>query len=543
MQCKCGFTNVASAKFCGSCGLPLADWPGSTVPDAAVRSPATSVRKADGNAGGRRLSRMGVAIVAVVVAVAATGYWWLNRPPGPYTSDNSGLYPIVVDGKYGYMDRAGKTVITPQFDAAGGFSEGLAAVLIGTKVGYVNTKGAVVITPQFEGILEGRLTFELMGFRYGRACVLLGSGYGFINEDGKYIHSPDFVWAGSFSGDLAPVKTAAGEAAFLDRSGKVVMSGKFEGLGAFTAGLAPARSGGKWGYIGAAGEWVIDPQFEEAQNFADGLALVVVGGRVGYIDRNGKFVVNPQYDGGFELVFKGSGFNEGYASVKSGGAFSFIDATGRVLGDTKFAAVGYFADGLAPVKTNDGWGFIDTPGKMVISPQFDSADSFQNGLAHVQAIGKEAYITTSGAFVVDPFPGTTIKQEKARLAVIQQAERDAQADQPQEPVDLSRFAGQWVGLYKGDENARLTITIGTHGSTFDAVLDHNGWRESLRGDLLDVHKAGFRGASKTGFGSVASKDDLLAVEVELDSDRGALTGSYRDIAGNTAFILMTIDRP
>ena len=74
----------------------------------------------------------------------------MNRPPGRYKPDNSGLYPINVNGKFGFMDRSGKTVITPQFDWTVGFSEGLASVRIGTKWGYINTKGTVAITPQFD---------------------------------------------------------------------------------------------------------------------------------------------------------------------------------------------------------------------------------------------------------------------------------------------------------------------------------------------------------------------------------------------------------
>ena len=86
------------------------------------------------------------------------------------------------------------------------------------------------------------------------------------------------------------------------------------------------------------------------------------------------------------------------------------------MADAKFLGAGHFSEGLAPVQTEDGWGFIDRTGKMVISPQFDSASMFQNGLARVTALGKEAYITTAGAFVVDPFPGTNIRAERARIA-------------------------------------------------------------------------------------------------------------------------------
>ena len=416
MQCKCGFENAADARFCGNCRLALGSGLGNAVPNAAVSSTALPVAVGGVRAAARPFSRGRVAIAAAVVVFAAAGYWWMNRPPGRYRPDNGGLYPINVNGKYGFMDRSGKTVIAPQFDATYGFSEGLGSVKIGTKWGYINTKGVVAITPQFDDVRD---------FRYGRATVKLCCGiwyqanannrYGVIDRDGKYVSSPSFLWVGLwFSGDFVPVKTADGKVAFVNQSGKVAISGNFDGLptvgGGFIDGLAPAGTGGKWGYIDTTGKWVIDPQFESAWSFADGLAPVLVGGRWGYVDQKGRFVINPQYDFGGEFV-------EGLAIfMSSGRKMGFIDTKGHVVSDARFLGVDNFSEGLAPVKTEDGWGFIDRTGKMVVSPQFDSAGIFQNGLARVTALGKEAYITTTGAFVVDPFPGTNVRAEKARLA-------------------------------------------------------------------------------------------------------------------------------
>gem|GEM_PF-1844291 len=345
-----------------------------------------------GKARSRAKPRAQLATLAAVVAIAAAGYWWLNRPQADYKRDNSDLYPINVEGKVGFMDHSGRTVIKPQFDGTSGFSEGLADVRVGTKVGYINTKGTVVIAPQFD---SGGL------FTNGRAAVQFTNRFGAIDADGKLISSPTFQWVGSFTGNgkLAPVRTGDNQAAFIDRSGTLVWPGKFDALGVgFTEGLAPAASGGKWGYIDEKGTWVIDPQFEWASNFRDGLASVKVGGRTGYIDRKGKFVINPQFEWG-EVFF------EGRARVKSGDGQGFIDTKGATVGDTKFSEALPFSDGLAAVKTDDGWGYIDTTGKMVVSPQFDSAASFLNGLALVWIGGRQAYVRKTGALVADPFAG------------------------------------------------------------------------------------------------------------------------------------------
>ena len=60
------------------------------------------------------------------------------------------LHSVVVNGRYGYIDHSGKLAVTPQFDAAGEFSQNLAPVSMGGKWGYVDRAGKLAITPQFD---------------------------------------------------------------------------------------------------------------------------------------------------------------------------------------------------------------------------------------------------------------------------------------------------------------------------------------------------------------------------------------------------------
>lgn len=63
------------------------------------------------------------------------------------------------DGKYGFIDINGNTLIPFSFDdiVTGGFSEGLCGVKVDSKWGYINVKGEYFIQPEFEEV--GR--FEL----------------------------------------------------------------------------------------------------------------------------------------------------------------------------------------------------------------------------------------------------------------------------------------------------------------------------------------------------------------------------------------------
>jgi hypothetical protein len=59
------------------------------------------------------------------------------------------LFPVVVGGRWGYVNKSGEIVINPQFDRAEAFTQGLAPVRIG-RWGYVDNSGKVVINPQFD---------------------------------------------------------------------------------------------------------------------------------------------------------------------------------------------------------------------------------------------------------------------------------------------------------------------------------------------------------------------------------------------------------
>lgn len=451
MQCKCDFENASGARFCGRCGSVIGPESGAAIRSEPVSPSSVPMPKA----GGHRSSRFGVAIVVGTLAIAVAGYWWLHRPSDANRRDNnSGLYRITANGKHGFMNRSGETVIAPQFDGARGFSEGLAAVQVGSRFGFINAKGEMAITPQFdeatefsEGLAAVRvgtkfgyinkdglviITPQFDGatrFQHGRAAVRLCCGpvwsidttaqksreemkYGFIDTKGKFIGTPDFQFVqqvdllgpdSGWSDDSTLVIDGQYRAGILSKSGqiKIIEAVEEVGVRGFKDGLGAASSRGKWGFLNVEGKWAIEPQFEVTYGFHDGLAPVRVGGRWGIIDSKGRFIVNPQFDGvGW--------FAEDRAAFAINSQYGFLDKTGRVVIAAQYAQAASFSEGLAGVKNGEGWGFIDRMGKVAIAPQFDSVSDFHDGLALVTLLGKEGYIDRTGTFVVNPFPGATI---------------------------------------------------------------------------------------------------------------------------------------
>src|ERR1035441_6208609 len=106
------------------------------------------------------------------------------------------LYPVVVGGRWGFVNKSGETVINPQFDRAEVFAEGLAPVRMG-RWGYVDASGKVVINPQFDkaGVFSDGLAAVKLGGGPGplnpydpRPFSPYGGGgrCGYINSEGKY---------------------------------------------------------------------------------------------------------------------------------------------------------------------------------------------------------------------------------------------------------------------------------------------------------------------------------------------------------------------
>ncbi len=312
------------------------------------------------------------------------------------------LYPVVQDGKWGYMNKEGRIVIKPQFEAAWDFTEGLARVQVGGLRGFIDPSGKMVIEPKYfiawefsEGLAAvmvptgwfdksvnkgywiyidktGKIAVEPKGrelaiaesFHEGEACVgfifNVHMRHSHMNTKGEirpFTNKP----AGRFSEGLAAFASAQGKYGYIDHTGREVIPYQYDAAGPFCGGLARVQANKKWVFIDKTGKQAFDGQFDQAHDFSENLAAVRVGARWGCIDSTGKVVIEPQ--------------------------FEFIAP---------------FSDGLARVVVGGKVGFIDKVGKIAIEPKYDIGWSFSDGLARVEVGGKQGYIDRSGRYVWEP---------------------------------------------------------------------------------------------------------------------------------------------
>jgi hypothetical protein len=135
------------------------------------------------------------------------------------------------------------------------------------------------------------------------------------------------------------------------------------------------------------------------KGFYDGFAAVKVGDRWGFLNTAGKLAIPVKYE-------KVTVFNSGFAAVQRDKRFFVIDHKGTEF-PVDFPGIvdlNEFSEKLASFKTEAGLiGFADGAGKVAIQPKFQSAGDFHGALAWAKSTsGKIGYINPKGEWVIEP---------------------------------------------------------------------------------------------------------------------------------------------
>ena len=275
-----------------------------------------------------------------------------------------GRAKVEIAPTWGFIGKAGKFIIQPQYYWLGWFSDGLAEVHLepGGGQGYIDKTGNMVISaPDLIQTYGGPLRFQ-----EGLAGVEPppGGKQGFVDKTGAMVIPAQYEIVGCFSEGLAAVCQEK-KWGFIDRTGKFVIPAQFNQVGSFSEGLAPVKSEAeqKWGFIDRTGKLAIPYAFTDARDFAEERAWVVLDGKAGIIDPTGK------------VTFTGSKPPEGHWSE--------------------------FTGGLARAYSQGKWGYVDKSGQFLIEPRFDYAWDFSGPTAAVHLGERSLVIDRTGKVVVE----------------------------------------------------------------------------------------------------------------------------------------------
>lgn len=346
---------------------------------------------------------------------------------------SEGLAAVQKNGKWGYINTAGKTVIPFTYDIAYAFSEGYAVVgeLIYTyeepNYVYNEVTGEIEIDGYSTAYIcrmgyidqKNNLTWFLTDYTYdpatgeelgegpvqnyfstlvplNPASSVFYNGYALIYTDGPYATlytaggeavpgvSPygynvteNIVITGepaSYSGEQQYYDMGTGKALSIDFDAEK----EWVNLRPFNQGLAPVglysweTDEGAWGFVNKYGKWVIAPSYSD-------------------------FMVR-----GFNTIYEVFG-DTGLAMVcNSSGKWGAIDKTGKTVIPFRYDTLWPYSFGLAAFSVDGRYGYLDADGNVAIEARYVVASPFSDkGYAAVYDGEKAFLIDTEG----NPLPG------------------------------------------------------------------------------------------------------------------------------------------
>ena len=331
------------------------------------------------------------------------------------------LFPIQVDGKFGYIDSRGVVIIEPKYDSAKYFSEGLAFVKFKGKGGFINTKGEVEISFRVFERIHANMHFpwkDAYSFSFG-LLPFKGKGgkCGYIDKKGDWVIKPEYKAVAPFYEGFAVVQRSPPRGLgfpiyeIINTKGEKLIDKQFRGIGRFSGGLIPVQlreKGSKYGVLNNKGGWAVHPKYNNIFDFKCGLARVWGGDKGNfYIDSKGNEIhISKEVKtelGGFVSYIAGSDFSCGVlvGSVDRDYYFFSSKTFKDTSGPFPYFKINSFSENLASFqKVEKGkFGFLNLEGEVVIKPRFTKINDFKNGLALVEDDIYRMYVDEKGKVI------------------------------------------------------------------------------------------------------------------------------------------------
>ena len=182
--------------------------------------------------------------------------------PSPYVLRPENSPPAGPPGPCGELDRDGRVIVAPQWDAGAHTEIGLARVLQNGLWGYMDRSGTWVIPPQW--------TFARDFDPEGLACVEREYRWGVIDVTGNVVIPVVYQFATDFDQSGLACVRKEDRCGFIDRTGHVIVPLEWEMATPFAGGpMAQVMRDGRWGGIDRRGRLIVECQWNQFQQLHD----------------------------------------------------------------------------------------------------------------------------------------------------------------------------------------------------------------------------------------------------------------------------------
>ena len=256
------------------------------------------------------------------------------------------LYPVVSNGKYGYMNAQGKLIVPAIYNEVAPFQDGLAVVSKEELFGIIDKKNQVIVDFQYDEVSE---------FTSNRAIVRKGEKYGLINRSGKLIFPLEFDDISLINQNLYTVVQ--------DGKSKMYNLNFQEAL--FGAGAKNVEINFSKRMSMKHPEFELVGELDQKSN----RAVVKIAGQLNYIDSLGKVMLTAPLEW-FADALNVAKFTNGFAVFRKKEKFGLIDVNGKVIQKPIYEASGPYT-GFWPVKDKGNWALLDVKGKVILPFEYD----------------------------------------------------------------------------------------------------------------------------------------------------------------------------
>lgn len=166
--------------------------------------------------------------------------------------ESEGLRAIIKDGKYGFIDAAGRLRIANRYERARPFSHGLAAIMIAGKWGFIDHEERLVVQPVYDRVED-----------FSRAVAVVQQGH----------------YAG-----------------LIDVTGKVCLPVRYNAISMNEHNRFILRQGDEIGLADETGRVIVNPRYDKIIDPDNGYLIVVRNGKYGALTMRGVSTIPMVYD-------------------------------------------------------------------------------------------------------------------------------------------------------------------------------------------------------------------------------------------------------
>ena len=293
---------------------------------------------------------------------------------------SEGRIGIKRKGKWGFLNRYGKEIISPIYDKATAFKDDLSIVTFFGEDGIINREGKWVVPPKKTRIIDygydrllciangqyqvKSIDGELIYFT-GNTLKMHGNGFTELDSTGSFVRnisfsgtfeSPELIYDSKMTGGAGLVIFKYNDKfGFKDQRGRIIIANRYEDVRPFYERMAAIKINNKWGFINLDEQLIVQPRYDSVGSFSKKSCIVNKGGLLGVVNMKGIEIIPTNYD-------KIDHLSNGRFKVRKDNKWGILNENGSVSIPVKYTQFKQVSDQLFIVKKNGKYGTIDSKG-------------------------------------------------------------------------------------------------------------------------------------------------------------------------------------